>query len=163
MLRLLSALILLCISVSAPVLAQTEQEALEDVAQFHVMNEVELAEFLQKLNANAAHRKVELEGIDLGGLRIEGDAKAFLKKRLDLDSVEEIRSLAQELLVQHTLYNDILLLLELNALGHSLDVLRIAIGNTKGQREKRELSRITLGDGGFRRGWQVLGNRRESA
>jgi hypothetical protein len=139
---------------SVPAFSNTRQSGAvpQTHPALHLMNDSEFAIFLKRLDTDMARSQVQLKNMDVRSLSLDVQQNEELESsyRQCLESVDNAREELQKLAQKQTLKLDLFLLIDLNELARSLDVLDqglvnpVAVGGSGAARKSLGYGREVL-------------------
>lgn len=120
-------------SAAVPAFANTRQSApVQARPALHLMNDGEFTTFLKRLDTDMLRSQLQLRNMDVKSLNLDAQQSGEMEGNYNrcLESLDNAREEIQKLMQKQTLKLDLFLLIDLNELARSLDVLDEGLVNS---------------------------------
>jgi len=120
-------------SAAVPAFANTRQSApVQARPALHLMNDGEFTTFLKRLDTDMLRSQLQLRNMDVKSLNLDVQQSGEMEGNYNrcLESLDNAREEIQKLMQKQTLKLDLFLLIDLNELARSLDVLDEGLVNS---------------------------------
>jgi len=120
-------------SAAVPAFANTRQSApVQPRPALHLMNDGEFTTFLKRLDTDMLRSQLQLRNMDVKSLNLDVQQSGEMEGNYNrcLESLDNAREEIQKLMQKQTLKLDLFLLIDLNELARSLDVLDEGLVNS---------------------------------